>query len=116
MTKTFALATLCLILCSSGAAFAANPEKRSCKRPYPHTINQRQRNQMERIQQGIRSGELTQKETYRLLSAERKTNQLEHRFRADGTLTPYERFRLDSRLDAQNNGIYLQKHDSQDRN
>jgi len=54
-----------------------------------HGINERQRNQEERIQQGIRSGELTEKEATRLEEKEAKIKTEEECARRSGVkLTP----------------------------
>jgi len=58
-------------------------------------INARQHRQQERIAQGIRSGELTSRETYRLERQEQRIDRQEDRFRESGDgLSPRERARL----------------------
>jgi len=79
-------------------------------------INQRQANQRHRIQQGVRSGELTQVETRRLVREQAHIRTLERRARADGEVTIRERARLQHELNQASRHIYRQKHDGQDRN
>ena len=81
-----------------------------------HSINVRERRQQQRINQGIRSGELTRREARRL-EAEQARIRTDERFaRADGTVTPRERARLQRELNRSSRDIYRQKHDGQDRN
>ena len=81
-----------------------------------HSINSRERNQQQRINQGIRSGELTRREARRLEAGQARIRTDERFARADGTVTPRERARLQRELNRQSRGIYRQKHDGQDRN
>lgn len=78
-------------------------------------INSRQDEQRERIQQGVRSGELTRREAFRLRTREARTRRLEARARrSGGRLTFAERQQLQRRLNANSRAIYHQKHDGQD--
>lgn len=76
-------------------------------------VNSRQAHQRQRIVQGVKSGELTWRESAKLSRGQRHVNQLERRYKADGTLTPKERVRLQGALDVQSHRIYNQKHDGQ---
>ena len=58
-------------------------------------INTRQENQQERIEQGVKSGELTKGETAHLEKQERHINREKKRFKADGNFTPAERAKLE---------------------
>src|ERR1044072_4272005 len=78
-------------------------------------VNQRQHNQRERIQQGVKSGELTRRETGRLAEEQRDIHQLEHAYKSDGTLTGAERRDLQHEQNQASRDIYRQKHDAQDR-
>jgi hypothetical protein len=78
-------------------------------------INRRERNERERIAQGIRSGELTRREAARLRSEQFRIRAYEARARSDGGLNRRERYRLDRMLDRAGRDIYRQKHDRQDR-
>lgn len=79
-------------------------------------INRRERCDRERIQQGVRSGELTRREAERLRAEQFRIRAYEARARSDGSLSRRERYRLDEMLDRANRDIYRQKHDNQDRN
>ena len=78
-------------------------------------INQREHHQLQRIHQGVRSGELTRRETHRLLGQQAHILIKEHRFRSDGVLSPRERIRLQYDLNRASRAIYRQKHDRQRR-
>jgi hypothetical protein len=79
-------------------------------------IHNRQHNQGDRIQQGVRSGELTRPETRRLATRERELRQDVRRDRIDGGgLTARERARIENRQDRLSRDIYRQKHDNQSR-
>jgi len=102
--KTFVF--LALILAAS--AIAASAQSR-------WDINARQHRQQARIAQGVRSGELTSRETYRLERQEQRIDRQEDRFRQSGDgLSPRERARLEHELNHESRNIYRQKHDRQD--
>ena len=79
-------------------------------------VNQRQQNQRDRIKGGVQSGELTRKESARLISEQRQINRMEDRLRESGDgLTKKEHIRLAHQQNQANRHIYKQKHDEQDR-
>jgi ABC-type microcin C transport system permease subunit YejB len=79
-------------------------------------INQRQANLEQRIDQGVRSGELTRNEARRLRSEFAALDRLEMRYRrSGGGLDARERADLDRRFDRLSAEIRLQKHDYQRR-
>lgn len=78
-------------------------------------INRREREQKQRIRQGVRSGELTRRETARLTTQQAAIRAYEARARATGGVSCRERNRLDNMLDRAGRDIYSQKHDRQDR-
>ena len=78
-------------------------------------VNRRERHEQRRIHQGIRSGELTRREAFRLESQQARIRIAERFAKSDGHFTRRERLRLDRRLDRASRDIYRQKHDSQDR-
>jgi hypothetical protein len=78
-------------------------------------VNARQQHQRDRIQQGVRSGELTRRETGRLVEEQRDIRQLERAYKSDGTLTGAERHDLHHEQNQASRDIYAQKHDAQDR-
>lgn len=78
-------------------------------------INGRERRQQQRIYTGVRSGELTSRETYRLEREQVRINHQEARFRRSGDgLSPGERLRLEREQNRASRDIYRQKHDRQD--
>ncbi|MGH9850199.1 MAG: hypothetical protein ACREBD_10105 [Blastocatellia bacterium] len=81
------------------------------------SINDRERNQQQRIRQGVRSGELTRHEALRLEREQARIRLAEARARrSGGEFTPRERARIQRELNQSNRHIRRQKHDRQDRN
>jgi len=78
-------------------------------------VNHRQQNQQQRIQQGVKSGELTRGETHRLAAEQSRIRREEARYKSDGSLTRAERADLQRDLNRSSRHIYNQKHDAQDR-
>jgi Spy/CpxP family protein refolding chaperone len=75
--------------------------------------NGRQRNQEDRIKNGIHSGQLTSKEADELKKKEARIKDLEHKLRADGKLSAGERAKMKKELDDLGSQIRGQKHDKQ---
>jgi hypothetical protein len=93
-----------------GAAVCATPLL-----GYGKSINGVEHREQERINQGIRSGQLTRSEARRL-EAEQARIRVDERFaRANGNISPKERARLDKELAHASRDIYRQKHDNQQR-
>ena len=78
-------------------------------------VDARQHNQQVRIREGVKSGELTHRETHRLREQQRDVRQLERAYKSDGTLTRAERADLHHEQNQASRGIRRQKHDRQDR-
>ncbi len=78
-------------------------------------VNARQHNQQARIHQGVRSGELTRRETHRLREEQRDVRQLERAYKSDGSLTRAERVDLHHEQNQASRHVRRQKHDGQDR-
>jgi hypothetical protein len=78
-------------------------------------LDARERNQRERIAQGIRCGELTHPETRRLVRGEVRLHRHERIAKSDGIVTRGERIRLSRQADRMSTRIYRQKHDRQNR-
>ncbi len=76
-------------------------------------VDQREANQERRIEQGVRSGELTPREAARLERGQRKVERLEAQAKADGVVTRRERQALHHVQDNQGRRIFRQKHDAQ---
>ena len=96
---------LALSLAIAGNASAGTPR-----------YDARQHHQRERIANGVRSGELTGRETRRLAAGQVHLNRVEHRAKADGVVTARERAHMQHEENQQSRRIYRQKHDAQDRN
>ena len=80
------------------------------------SVNQRQANLERRIDQGVRSGELTRVEATRVRGQFRDLSRLEAQYRRSGHgLDARERRDLDQRFDRLSQHVYAQKHDRQDR-
>ena len=75
-------------------------------------INQRKDNQQGRIGQGVRSGQLTARESSHLERREASINREEYRMRRndDGRLTARDRAALNRRQNRVSNSIYRDKH------
>ena len=82
---------------------------------FEQQINARQSRQMERIQAGMRQGELTRFEFRRLMQEQHEIRAMEHHFASDGLIDAREFQRLDRALDIASRNIKLEKHDRQDR-
>ena len=78
-------------------------------------INQRQAQLDRRIDQGVRTGQLTRNEAYRLRSEFRQIARLEARYRQTGGLQGWERADLDRRFDVLSRKIRIERHDRDDR-
>ena len=77
------------------------------------SIDQRQDAQQNRIEQGIRSGQITRSEAARLEQGERSIDRAQSRARADGVVTDAERRRIEGMVQRENRDIYRQSHDRQ---
>lgn len=76
-------------------------------------INQTQQTQEKRINQGIKSGEVTRKEATKL-EAEQVQIQREKKIaRADGKVTPKEKAKIKKKQKVASKKIHHQKHDAQ---
>jgi hypothetical protein len=73
-------------------------------------INQRQHNQERRINQGVRSGELTHNEAHHLRADERRIAMTKHMDKASGRVTPSERRQLRHEENRTSRAIYRDKH------
>jgi hypothetical protein len=77
-------------------------------------VGQRQRNQQERIAQGVKSGQLTAGETAHLEGREAAINKEVHNDRAanGGTLTAAERRQVNRQQNRTSGAIYRKKHNA----
>lgn len=76
-------------------------------------VDQRQENQVRRLEQGVASGSLTAREANRLVRGQQHVANVEARVKSDGVLTRQERGRLHHAQDVQSRRLYAQKHDRQ---
>jgi hypothetical protein len=84
--------------------------------PRTPSVNRRQERQQRRIGQGVRSGELTARETFRLERNAREIRQDEREAKSDGMVTRRERAGLQHDLSQESRMIYRAKHNEKDRN
>lgn len=78
-------------------------------------IDTREANQEKRIQQGVRSGQLTRSEYYKLEAEQARIHQMERQAKADGYISPAERARINAAQNAASRHIYQEKHDGERR-
>lgn len=76
-------------------------------------IDQRQANQERRIDEGIASGQLNQREAARLDKQQDHIDNMENKAKSDGVMTKKERARLHAAQDRASKNIARQKHDRQ---
>lgn len=76
-------------------------------------IDQRQANQERRIDQGIASGQLNQREAARLDREQNRIDRMENRAKADGVVTNKERARIQHQQNQASRHIAREKHDRQ---
>lgn len=76
-------------------------------------IDERQANQEQRIDQGIASGQLNEREANRLNKQQEHINKMEDRAKSDGVMTKKERARIVAAQDRASRHIAREKHDRQ---
>lgn len=113
--KTYMFGAALLAIAGMGLMSPRADAQRS--HPRVHEVNGRLENQHDRIQQGVKSGELTRQEARRLRLQEAKIRYQERRDRAQhgGHLTKKETRRLNHELNNESRRIYHNKHDRQSR-
>ncbi len=79
-------------------------------------VNQRQKRQHQRIRQGVRSEELTRRETVRLRNEQRDIQQEKREAKSDGDVTRQERRSIHREQNQASRHIYRAKHNRRDRN
>lgn len=75
----------------------------------------RQHNQTHRINQGVKSGELSKEEAQGLREDKRDIRQQKRAAKSDGTVTGQERKDLHKSLNESSQNIYEEKHDAEKR-
>lgn len=107
MKKNFIAAGLLLAFVTvTSAGFAQTKTPR---------VTKRQERQQERIAQGVKSGELTAKETKHLEAREVKIQNDKKEAKSDGVVTAKERAKLNREENRSSRAIRRQKHDAQSR-
>ena len=76
-------------------------------------IDKREVLQQQRIDQGVKSGELTGKEAARLERGQQRVQNMEAKAKADGVVTGKEARRIEHAQDQESRKIYREKHDNQ---
>ncbi len=76
-------------------------------------IDDRQSNQMQRIEQGYRNGQLTRAEYYRLVEQQNDIARLERMLKRDGHLSYADRAQLAYLQNEAGRNIFWQKHDTE---
>lgn len=104
MRKPFiATAIATVLIATAFSSFAQNTPR----------IDQREANQQKRIDQGVQSGELNNKEAVRLEKGQQHVENMESKAKADGKVTVKEHARIERAQDRQSRRIHRQKHDAQ---
>lgn len=78
-------------------------------------IHQKQKNHKKRIVQGVKSGELTARETLRLGKQQVNIQRQKREFKSDGQFTKRERLKIHKRQHKASKNIYRKKHNSRRR-
>ena len=99
------VAIACAAVFASGAAFA---QTTSTPR-----IDKRQENQQKRIDEGVKSGQLNEKEARRLEKGQQRVQKAEDKAMADGTMSAKEKHKIEHMQDRESRKIAREKHDKQ---
>jgi hypothetical protein len=81
--------------------------------PATPNIDKRQAEQQKRIDQGVKSGQLTPREAAKLEKGQAKVQRMEDKAKADGVVTPKERAQITREQDKQSRRIAREKHNAQ---
>lgn len=112
MNKLIRISAIAALMIATAPAFADQGERHHPRDP---GVNARQHHQQERIEQGVRSGELTRGEARNLRQEERGIRKEERQDKADGKLTRDERKDLHEDLNKASRDIHDEKHDAEKR-
>ena len=74
-------------------------------------IDHREARQLDRIMDGARDGSLNRHETAQLLRGQERVSQLERQAKADGYVSPHERYRIWRAQNFQSRQIWRDRHD-----
>jgi len=104
MMRAIAIA-FAMIVATGGLAYAEGTET--------PRVDQRQVEQQQRIDQGVASGQLTEREANRLNKEQEHINTMETKAKSDGVVTKKERAKIEHAQDRASRHINRQKHDAQ---
>ena len=102
--------SMSILAVTLAAAFALPAHSQTTSTP---RVDKRQQNQQQRIDQGVKSGQLTEKEAARLQKGQARVQKMEDKAAADGKVTAKERRRIEHTQDQQSRRIAKQRHDKQ---
>ena len=102
----------CVIAALPALAFAQATPPAGTATP---NIDKRKAEQQQRIDQGAKSGELTEREAASLQKGQTKVQRMEDKAKADGVVTDKERKKITHEQDKQSKRIEREKHDRQRR-
>ncbi len=102
MLKHIALAAALLVI--AAPVYADTP-----------VLDRREQSQVQRVRQGVQSGELTRRETARLVQGQTQLRRMENRAKSDGVVTQRERTRLQQKANIESRKIYRKKHNGRSR-
>jgi hypothetical protein len=108
MNVKFALTGLIVAALSAPALAQTSTDTTSTPR-----IDKRQSNQEKRIEQGVKSGRLNEKEAARLEKGQAKVQKMEDKAVADGKVTKKEKKKIEHAQDQASKKIAREKHDKQ---
>jgi CRISPR/Cas system-associated endoribonuclease Cas2 len=120
-TLFFSIATLALSGLLSAPSFAQNPNTQGAGpgqvdpgHPRVNEVNAREQNQQNRIANGVKSGELTPKETVKLEKQQQHIDNQEKKDMAahNGHLTKAEQVKLNKEQNKASKNIYAKKHNA----
>ena len=103
MNKSLITAALVAALALPGWALAQSTKR----------IDKRQENQDQRIDKGVATGQLNQKEAARLEKGQQHVQKLEDKAMEDGKMTKKEKVRVEHAQDVQSKRVARQRHDKQ---
>lgn len=102
--KTILMGLTMVVFCATG--FSQTTKKQ---------VNKRQVVQGKKINQGVKSGELTKKEAVQLKAQQRNINQTKKAAKADGVVTPKEKAIIKHKQNKAAKNIAKKKHNKVDR-
>lgn len=107
MKRLFSMFLVAAALCTSVSLAGANTET--------NRIHRREVAQQSRIRQGVRQGDLTRGERWRLRHGQQHIRRMTVRARRDGHMSRYERRRIERAQDRQSRRIYRLRHNHRER-